>query len=192
MTDAHPPLVWLDMEMTGLNPDTDQILEIATLITDSELEVIAEGPELVIHQPDAALDAMGEWCQEHHGRSGLTEACRRSTLTLAEAERLTFEFIAAHCEAGRSPLCGNSVGQDRRFLARHMPSIHAHLNYRIIDVTTVKELAKRWFPQLPRMAKAESHRALGDIRESIAELRHYRRTVFVDPGAPIPGLAGLD
>lgn len=180
MSDDHAPLIWLDMEMTGLDPDTEKVLEIATLITDAQLEVIAEGPELVIHQSDEVLDAMGEWCTDHHGASGLTEQSRRSTLDVAEAERLTLTFIQAHCAPGQSPLCGNTIGQDRRFLARHMPTIEGFLHYRNVDVSTLKELCRRWYPALPGVAKTETHRALDDIRESLAELRYYREHVFVN------------
>jgi oligoribonuclease len=178
MADPYPPLIWLDMEMTGLEPDTDHVLEIATLVTNAELEVLAEGPDIAIHQPDEILDGMGEWCREHHGASGLTEQCRRSTISLAEAEAQTIEFLERFCERGKSPLCGNSIGQDRRFIVRYMPELAKFLHYRSVDVTTIKELAWRWYPQLPGIAKAESHRALDDIRESVAELRHYRATVF--------------
>jgi oligoribonuclease len=178
MTDPHPPLIWLDMEMTGLDPDTEHVLEIATLITDAELEVIAEGPDIVVHQPDEILDAMGEWCTEHHGRSGLTEACRRSTISVEEAEAETLAFVREHCPPGKSPLCGNSIGQDRRFIVRHMPKLDAFLHYRSVDVSTLKELCRRWYPDLPGVTKAEAHRALDDIRESLAELRYYREHVF--------------
>lgn len=180
MADAHPPLIWLDMEMTGLDPGTDAVLEIATLITNADLEIIAEGPDLVVHQPDAVLDNMSEWCTEHHGRSGLTEQSRRSTLSVAEAEAETLAFVRTHCEPGASPLCGNTISQDRRFLIHHMPALQAFLHYRNVDVSTLKELVRRWYPELPRVAKAEGHRALDDIRESLAELRHYRERVFVD------------
>ena len=179
MSEDHPPLIWLDMEMTGLDPDTEQVLEVATLITNAQLEVIAEGPELVIHQPDEVLEAMGEWCQDHHGASGLTEASRRSTTSVAEAERLTLAFIQAHCKPGLSPLCGNTISQDRRFLVRHMPALDGFLHYRNVDVSTLKELCMRWYPALPGITKTETHRALDDIRESLAELRYYRENVFV-------------
>jgi oligoribonuclease len=174
----NPPLIWLDMEMTGLDPETEHVLEIATLVTDGELEIIAEGPDLVIHQPDAILDNMGEWCQEHHGQSGLTAACRASTISLVEAERLTLEFLARFCPPGASPLCGNTIGQDRRFLVKHMPALERFVHYRSVDVTTVKELCQRWYPAVPGYPKAETHRALDDIRESLGELRHYRKHVF--------------
>lgn len=175
------PLIWLDMEMTGLDPETDQVLEIATLITDGELELIAEGPDLVVHQADAVLEAMGEWCREHHGASGLTAAVRASTVSLAEAEARTLAFLAKHCQAGVVPLCGNTIGQDRRFLVRHMPALDRFFHYRSVDVSTIKELTRRWYPSLPSFPKAQGHRALDDIRESVAELKYYRQHVFVGP-----------
>ncbi|MBL8601163.1 MAG: oligoribonuclease [Myxococcales bacterium] len=175
------PLVWIDMEMSGLDPEQCTILEIATLITDGELNVIAEGPELVIHQPDTVLDAMDVWNTEHHGRSGLTAAVRASTVTLADAEAATLAFVARHCGPRLAPLCGNSVWQDRRFLVRYMPQLEAHLHYRLIDVSTVKELSRRWYPSVKAPPKREAHRALDDIRESIEELRFYRAQVFRQP-----------
>lgn len=178
MVDPYPPLIWLDMEMTGLDPDRDHVLEIATLVTNADLEVLAEGPDIVVHQSDEILDGMGEWCREHHGRSGLTEASRRSTVSLAQAEAQTLAFLERLCERGKSPLCGNSIGQDRRFIYRHMPALAQFLHYRSIDVTTVKELARRWYPHVSSAPKTESHRALDDIRESLEELRHYRASVF--------------
>jgi oligoribonuclease len=178
MVDPYPPLIWLDMEMTGLEPDSDSVLEIATLVTNSNLEVLAEGPDIVVHQPDEILDNMGDWCREHHGRSGLTEAARRSTTSVAEAEAQTLAFLQRHCEPGKSPLCGNSIGQDRRFIYRHMPALAQFLHYRSVDVTTIKELARRWYSPLASVPKSETHRALDDIRESLEELRHYRVSVF--------------
>ncbi len=193
------PLIWIDLEMSGLDPDRERILEIATIVTDAELEVIAEGPELVIHQPDALLDAMDDWNTEHHGASGLTERVRASTVTEAEAEAQTLAFLKEHCEPGRAPLAGNSVHQDRLFLVRYMPALHGFLHYRNCDVSTVKELARRWAPAAfeARPRKVASHRALDDIRESIVELRYYREKFFVEsvardaadeaPPAPAPG-----
>ena len=178
MSDPTPPLIWLDMEMTGLDPATDVVLEVATLVTDHNLEILAEGPDLVVHQPDEVLDNMSAWCIEHHGQSGLTAACRASTISMAEAERQTLEFLRQWCEPGKSPLCGNSIGQDRRFMARHMPGLERFVHYRNVDVSTIKELARRWYPELPGYAKAETHRALDDIRESLGELRYYRERVF--------------
>lgn len=164
--------------MSGLDPDRCRILEIATLVTDANLELVAEGPDIVVHQPPEVLAAMDEWCTQHHGSSGLTEQVQRSTTSEAEAERQTLEFIAQYTQKGSSPLCGNSVWQDRRFLARSMPTLEGWLHYRLIDVSTVKELVRRWYPGLTAPAKAEAHRALGDIHESIAELRFYREHVF--------------
>ncbi len=175
---VNQPLVWMDLEMSGLDPERCTILEIATIITDAELAVIAEGPDLVIHQDDAVLDAMDEWCTKHHGDSGLTAAVRASTVSLAQAERLTLEFVAAHCPPRASPLCGNTIWQDRRFLVRYMPTLDAHLHYRLVDVSTIKELARRWYPDVAAPPKSDSHRALDDIRESIAELGFYRRQLF--------------
>lgn len=170
-------LVWIDMEMSGLDPVTCKPLEIATVITDSELEIVAEGPNLVIHQPDAVLDAMDQWNTEHHSASGLTQAVKQSRVSCKQAEAMTLSFLERYTEPGRPPLCGNSVGQDRRFLRRYMPEIHQHLHYRIVDISSIKELAKRWYG-LEAPAKRESHRAMDDIRESIDELRFYRRVLF--------------
>ncbi len=174
-------LVWIDLEMSGLDPDRERILEIATIVTDGQLEVVAEGPEIVIHQPDSLLDAMDDWNRDHHGGSGLTERVRASTIDTADAERQTLEFIAAHVPERAAPLAGNSVHQDRLFLARYMPELEGYLHYRNVDVSTVKELVRRWHPQAfeGRPRKKGSHRALDDIRESIDELRYYRRAVFV-------------
>lgn len=176
--DAAPPLVWIDLEMSGLDPDHCQILEIAAIITDGDLNVIAEGPDLVIHQPDAVLEAMDEWCTRQHGNSGLTAAVKASTVALAEAEAQVLELVRRHCPPGKSPLCGNSIGHDRRFLIRYMPALAAHLSYRNIDVSSIKELVRRWYPNVSAPPKRETHRALDDIRESIAELRFYRENVF--------------
>lgn len=165
--------------MTGLDPENDHVLEIATLVTDANLEILAEGPDLVVHHSDAVLDAMGPWCRDHHGASGLTAAVRASSVSLAEAEAATLEFLRKHCEPGKLPLCGNTIGQDRRFIVRHMPALDRFLHYRSVDVSTIKELARRWYPGLASFGKAETHRALDDIRESVAELRYYRSRVFV-------------
>ena len=177
-------LAWMDLEMTGLDPGRCVIVEIATLITDDELTIVAEGPDLVIHQPDAALDAMEPVVQEMHKKSGLTEAIRASTVSLEEAGAATLEFLKAHLPEPRTvPLCGNSIGTDRRFLAAYLPAIEEYLHYRSVDVSTIKELARRWYPavvdSVPK--KATAHRALDDIRESIEELRFYRKHVFVPP-----------
>lgn len=173
-------LVWMDLEMTGLDPDQDVILEIATVITDGQLNIVAEGPNIVVHQPDSVLEEMNDWCKQHHGDSGLTQRVRESTVSLAEAEVQTLEFIQQHVGERLSPLCGNSIHQDRRFLVKYMPALEGWLHYRNIDVSTVKELVARWYPALPQPAKSGQHLALADIRESINELRYYRSKVFVD------------
>lgn len=175
------PLVWIDLEMTGLDPDVDVILEIAVVVTDGSLESIIEGPELVIHADDPALDTMAPVVQEMHALSGLTDAVRKSTATVAEAERLALEFVKGHIpEPGQAPLAGNSVHADRAFLRKHMPDLEAWCHYRNVDVSTIKELARRWNPNVLEKApeKGGGHRALADIRESINELKYYRETVF--------------
>jgi oligoribonuclease len=179
MAQSDRNLVWVDLEMTGLDPDRDTILEIATLVTDSELEVIEEGPVWAIHQPDEVLAAMDDWNREHHGASGLTARVRESKVALRDAEQGTLAFVRRHCPARTSPLCGNSICQDRRFLARYMPELEAYLHYRNLDVSTVKELVRRWYPEtLQAPEKKHHHLALDDIRESIEELRFYRAHVF--------------
>ena len=186
-------LAWIDLEMTGLDPATHAIVEIASLVTDDELNIVAEGPNLVIHQSPEALGAMNDLVRNMHTRSGLLEAIAASTTTLAEAEVETLAFLNEQLGTARSvPLCGNTIGTDRRFLAAHMPSVENFLHYRSVDVTTVRELLLRWNPAalegLP--AKAEGHRALDDIRESVAELVHYRTHGFVPPpAAPQPASA---
>ena len=168
-------LIWIDLEMTGLNPDTDKIIEIATIITDKDLNILAQGPALAVHQSDEALDAMDEWNQTHHGQSGLIERVKASTIDDAEAERLTLEFIKQWLPERTSPICGNSIGQDRRFLVRYMPELEAYFHYRNLDVSTLKELAARWAPSLKDGFKKQTkHEALADIIESIEELRYYR------------------
>jgi len=168
-------LVWIDLEMTGLNPDTDLIIEIATIVTDKNLNILAQGPVLAVHQADAALAAMDDWNQQHHGQSGLIERVKASTIDDAEAERQTLAFIKQWIPENASPLCGNSIGQDRRFLYRYMPALEAYFHYRNIDVSTLKELAARWAPDVKEgFKKASSHQALNDIVESIEELRYYR------------------
>ena len=175
-------LIWIDLEMTGLVPDTDRIIEIATVVTDADLAVVAEGPAIAVRQPDAVLAAMDEWNSRTHGASGLVERVRASRSDEAAAERATLDFLAAHVDAGRSPMCGNSVCQDRRFLARGMPSLERYFHYRNLDVSTVKELARRWAPEVAAGVDKESrHTALADIHESIAELRHYRAQLFAVP-----------
>lgn len=171
-------MVWIDMEMSGLDERTCVILEIAALITDAALNEVGDGFHAIIHQPEAALAAMDDWCTAHHTKSGLTAAVQASALWQAEAEARFLAFLAEHTQPGTSPLCGNSVHADRRFLARHMPRIDAYLHYRIIDVSTLKELAKRWYPAVPHFQKGDGHRALDDIRASIAELRYYRERIF--------------
>ena len=178
-------LVWMDLEMTGLDPANDVIVEIATIVTDDDLEIVAEGPDLVVHQPDEALTAMDPVVVEMHTSSGLIEAIKASTTTLEEAGAATLEFIKTHVPEPRTiPLCGNSIGTDRRFLAIYLPEIEDHLHYRSVDVSTIKELTRRWYPgaleATPR--KATAHRALDDIRESIEELRWYRANVFKPTG----------
>lgn len=175
-------LLWLDMEMTGLEPDPERIIELATILTDGNLEEIAVGPELVIHQSDELLAAMDPWNTKHHHASGLVERVKASTIVEAEAEAQTLAFIDQHVAAKDRPvLAGNSIHQDRRFIRRYMPQLEQRLHYRMVDVSTVKELARRWFPGVVKK-KNESHRALDDIRESIEELRFYRERIF----APIP------
>jgi oligoribonuclease len=177
-------LVWMDLEMTGLDPGRDVIVEIATLITDDELTILAEGPDLVIHQPDDVLAGMDPFVVDMHTRSGLLEAIKSSTVTLEEAGAATLAFIREHVLEPRTvPLCGNSIGTDRRFLAHWLPEIEAHLHYRSVDVSSIKELVRRWYPEALAKApgKQGSHRALDDIRESIAELRYYREAVFRAP-----------
>lgn len=172
-------LVWMDLEMTGLDPERDTILEIATLITTSNLDVVAEGPVLAIHHPEQVLAGMDDWNREHHGASGLVERVRDSRCAMRAAEALTLEFVRRHIAERTSPLCGNSIWQDRRFLARYMPELEAYLHYRNIDVSTVKELVRRWYPDgLQPPEKKHAHLALDDIRESIEELRFYRGHVF--------------
>jgi oligoribonuclease len=171
------------MEMTGLDAGRDTILEIACLVTDSELNVLAEGPNLAIHQTEETLAGMDEWNQTHHGASGLIDRVRASQETLASAERKTLDFLAGHVAPKLSPLCGNSVWQDRRFIIRLMPELDRFLHYRIVDVSTIKELAARWYPALPPVKKKETHLALADIRESLEELRYYRSRIFLPPPA---------
>ena len=168
-------LVWLDMEMTGLEPERDRIIEIAVVLTNENLEVIAEAPVIAVHQSDSVLELMDEWNRNTHGKSGLIERVKASALGEAEAEARILAFIQQHVPARSSPICGNSVCQDRRFLARWMPALEAWFHYRNLDVSTLKELARRWRPEVyAGVKKAGSHTALADIHESIAELRHYR------------------
>ena len=172
-------LIWIDMEMTGLQPDSDRIIEIAMLVTDAQLALLAEGPVLVIHQPAEVLEAMDAWNRSVHAKSGLVERVRSSRLAEAEAERQALEFLAPHVPAGASPMCGNSICQDRRFLARWMPQLEAYFHYRNLDVSTLKELVRRWKPELMKgVAKEGRHEAMADILESIEELKYYRKAVM--------------
>jgi oligoribonuclease len=179
MAATNDNLAWIDLEMTGLDTGRDRIIEIATIVTDSSLGVVAEGPVIAIRQPEDVLNAMDEWNRTTHGGSGLLDRVRASEFTTAEAERLTLEFLQRHVAPGSSPMCGNSICQDRRFLAREMPALEKYFHYRNLDVSTIKELARRWAPDvLAGVQKASTHVALDDIRESIAELEHYRRKFF--------------
>ncbi|MEW2381332.1 oligoribonuclease [Micromonospora sp. NPDC047707] len=179
-------LVWIDCEMTGLDLGKDKLIEVAALVTDPDLNVLGEGVDVVIHADDAALDAMPEIVATMHAKSGLTDEVRRSTVTLAEAEQLVLDYVTSHVKDPRTaPLCGNSIATDRGFITRDMPRLDAHLHYRMIDVSSIKELCRRWYPRVyfGQPQKGLAHRALADIRESIRELEYYRRTIFV----PLPG-----
>jgi oligoribonuclease len=178
-------LIWIDLEMTGLVPETDRIIEIATVVTDASLEVVAEGPVFAIRQPDAVLASMDEWNTRTHAASGLVARVKASGIDEAFAERSTIAFLAEHASPGRSPMCGNSVCQDRRFLARWMPALERYFHYRNLDVSTIKELARRWAPDVAAaLAKESRHTALADVHESIAELRYYRTALFALPDGP--------
>ena len=175
MAQDKTPLIWIDMEMSGLVPERERILEVAMVVTDAELNVLGEAPVLVIHQSDAVLDAMDSWNKATHGRSGLVDKVKASTMDEAQAERILVDFLKPFVGARVAPLCGNTVHQDRRFMALYMPELEAYLHYRIVDVSTLKELAKRWRPDvIASFTKEGKHEALADIHESIAELRHYR------------------
>ncbi|MEW6998817.1 oligoribonuclease [Colwelliaceae bacterium BS250] len=179
MTVTVNNLIWLDLEMTGLEPKHDKILEIASIITDGDLNILAQGPVFAIQQSDDVLDNMNEWCIEQHGKSGLTQRCKDSTTSLAQAEQATIEFIRQYVPKGVSPMCGNSIGQDRRFINEYMTDFDEWFHYRNIDVSTIKELARRWQPEiLDKVFKQGTHLALDDIRESIAELKVYRQHAF--------------
>ena len=179
MTQSAGNLIWIDLEMTGLDTTTDLIIEIATIITDSQLNILAEGPVLAIHQSDAVMKGMDEWNTRQHGGSGLTERVRTSTIDEATAERQTIDFLSEYVPANTSPMCGNSICQDRRFLARCMPELEAYFHYRNLDVSTIKELATRWSPVVAKgFKKGSSHLALDDTRDSIRELVYYREYFF--------------
>jgi len=168
-------LIWLDMEMTGLNPETDRIIEVAMIVTDSQLNILAQSPVLVIHQPDSVLDAMDDWNKNTHGKSGLIDKVKASTLGEAEAEAALLAFMAEHVPARTTPMCGNTIHQDRRFMVRWMPRLEEYFHYRNLDVSTLKELCKRWRPEVARgVVKRGKHEALADIEESIEELKYYR------------------
>ncbi len=170
--------------MTGLDPKKCTVLEIGSIITDGELNIIAEGPSIAIHHPKKILDGMEPWSKHHHRKSGLTEECRASKISLKKAEEETLKFVKAHCKQRSAPLCGNTIWQDRRFLIKYMPKLEQYLHYRVIDVSSVKELVNRWYPvgyKMPRL-KDQTHRVLSDIRESIEELKHYREKVFLRHG----------
>lgn len=173
----HPQnLIWLDLEMTGLDPEQDVIIEIATMVTDAKLNVLAEGPSIVIHQSDEVLNSMNAWCIKQHGQSGLTQRVKDSKVTCAEAEQQTIDFLRTWVDGGHSPMCGNTIGQDRRFLVKYMPQLEAYFHYRNLDVSTLKELARRWRPELlDGLKKGGSHLALDDVRDSIAELAYYKK-----------------
>jgi oligoribonuclease len=179
MSDRKTNLIWIDLEMTGLDTFEDRIIEIATIVTDSQLNLLAEGPTLAIHQPDSVLSAMDEWNTRQHGQSGLIQRVRDSALSAGDAEAMTLDFLAQHVDAKVSPMCGNSICQDRRFMARLMPDLEAYFHYRNLDVSTLKELAARWAPGVPGgFKKAATHLAMDDVRDSIDELRYYREHLF--------------
>lgn len=183
-TVSNDNLIWIDLEMTGLDPEQDRIIEIATIVTDSNLEILAEGPVVAIHASDDVLGAMDEWCTSHHTSSGLVDRVRASNQSAADAQRATIEFLAGWVPSGKSPMCGNSICQDRRFMAQHMPELEAYFHYRNLDVSTLKILAQRWAPDVAKgFVKKSQHLALSDIRDSIDELVHYRST-FIRNFAP--------
>ena len=176
-------MVWMDLEMTGLDPDLEVIIEIASLVTDHDLNILAEGPCLAIHQNDEILARMDAWNQKHHNASGLVERVRKSKITNDEASRQTLEFIKQYCPENTAPLCGNSISQDRKFLCKYMNELHNYLHYRSVDVTSIKELVRRWYPNGPKLPrKSDSHMALTDVRESLSELIFYRKEYFTSNG----------
>jgi oligoribonuclease len=175
MSKSKNNLIWIDLEMTGLDTNNDFIIEIATIVTDAQLNILAEGPIIAIHQPDAIMDGMDEWNTRQHGKSGLTERVKNSEFTVEEAEKQTLAFLRRYVPAGVSPMCGNSICQDRRFMARCMPELEAFFHYRNLDVSSLKELARRWAPKVEKSFKKNaSHLAMDDIKDSIRELQHYR------------------
>lgn len=179
-TRKNDRLVWVDMEMSGLQPETDRILEIAMIVTDGDLNIVAEGPVLVVHQEDAVLDRMDAWNKGTHGKSGLIDKVKTSTLTEAEVEAACLAFLKQHVKSSISPMCGNTIHQDRRFMNRYMPKLEAYFHYRNIDVSTIKELCKRWQPEIAKgFSKQQAHTALADIIESVEELRYYREKLFI-------------
>ena len=176
-------LVWMDLEMTGLDPERDVIIEVAVIVTDQNLNIVAEGPDVAVYQPAALFDGMDQWCREHHTASGLWAKVQASTLSLEQAETMVLDFIRPYVGERESPLCGNSIWQDRRFIVRYMPKLDRYLHYRMIDVSTIKELVRHWYPERCKYGeKKNEHRSLADIRESINELKHYRSVVFRDVG----------
>lgn len=177
-------LIWIDLEMTGVDPAKDVILEIASIVTDSHLDMVAEGPNIAISHPEEALSRMDDWCKRHHGASGLIDRIKASAHDCRDAEQMTLAFVEQHCKTGECPLCGNSVWQDRRFLVKYMPLLAEFLHYRNIDVSSIKELVRRWYPALPVFRKQKTHMALADIKESINELKYYRETVFLKIETP--------
>ena len=180
MSSQNPEnLIWIDLEMTGLDPLEDRIIEIATIVTDKNLNTLEEGPTLVIHQSNEKLDAMDEWCTTQHGKSGLTDRVRNSSISEATAEAITIAFLEKYVPAGKSPMCGNSICQDRRFLARWMPQLEEFFHYRNLDVSTLKELVNRWAPEVgDDFVKESTHLAMDDIKDSVAELKYYRKTIL--------------
>ena len=187
-TRKNDRLVWVDMEMSGLLPETDRILEIAMIVTDGDLNIVAEGPVLVVHQEDAVLDRMDAWNKGTHGKSGLIDKVKASTLTEADVEAACLAFLKQHVKSSISPMCGNTIHQDRRFMNRYMPKLEAYFHYRNIDVSTIKELCKRWQPEIAKgFSKQQAHTALADIIESVEELRYYREKLFIPTvgGEPI-------
>ena len=178
-TDKQSTLVWMDLEMSGLDPEENTILEIATLVTDFNLNVVAEGPVIAIHQTDELLDSMDEWNTNCHRETGLTDRVKKSDLGMKDAEMITLDFIKKHVNHNASPLCGNTIWQDRRFLIKYMPDLEDYFHYRNIDVSSIKEICTRWYPDLPMFEKEKDHSAMKDIRESVEELKYYRSKIFI-------------